>query len=143
MDLIKAKKALSRFLEHDIGVEKSGIKVEDFEDNFIMSTSLRSKWFDDDILVIFIGYKGGSFLIKFVLDKLESSKNNLELINTYNQNVSWFKAFIDLKKYLCFEHIVFDLNDEITLIMIVGHLFEAFMQEENLKFLKPIAMITK
>ena len=79
-------------LDFQYSMEENGIKA--------VASNITLNGFDDDIMLIIRGYEGGGFVCRAVFDKIEKTTEALELLNQFNDNNSFFKAFIREDGYL-------------------------------------------
>ena len=74
-------------------------------------------------------------------DVIERSYDNLYLINTFNENSPWFKAYItnlNDKDYLELHYTAIGLENENEVLNACGFLLNDLLSENNLKYLNPI-----
>jgi hypothetical protein len=143
MNIEVAKKTLLNYLRNDLGITDDNISVEMQKKNVYITAHVSTRVIDDGILVSFHAFESGVFFLRFTLDKLGKTLNNYNLVNHYNQNVAWFKASIDDKNYLIFEHVSFDVANENVLKQMVEFFFNKFVDDSHVKYLKPLADITE
>ena len=103
------------------------------------------KYFDDGIFVSLTIYASGTLHIFFTFDQLEKNITSYELINEFNDNNSWFKAyittinnnnFLELKYTNCCGDSVDEAIDQ------TQHAFDQLLDETVLKLLKPLTNLT-
>ena len=80
----------------ELGSTDNGIKA--------VASDITLNGFDDDIMLIIRGYEGGGFVCRAVFDKIEKTPHALDLLNTFNDNSAFFKAFIREDGYLELYH---------------------------------------
>lgn len=71
---------------------------------------------DDDILIIINVYSSGRCGFRAVFDKIEKTGEALYLVNQFNDERSYFKAYIREDGYLEFKHLTvcYDLKNLVT-----------------------------
>lgn len=143
MNIEVSKKTIVGFLKDTVGIADDNITVETNSNNVRVTAQVTTKVVDDDIHITIQSFQNGVFLIRFTLDKIGKTLSNYNLINTYNQNVAWFKTSINDDNYLVFEHVSFDVSSESVLEEIVQFFFNKFVKEKHVKYLKPLADITQ
>lgn len=103
------------------------------------------KYFDDGIYVSITMYASGTLHIFFTFDKIEKNMETYELINTFNEGNSWFKAyittindndFLELKYTNCCSDSVDEALDQ------TQHAFDQLLDEGILKYLIPLTKLT-
>ena len=57
-----------------------------------------------NVMAVITVYSGGGTLFRAIFDKIEKTPKTLNLVNAYNSNGSFFKAFIRDDDYLELEH---------------------------------------
>ena len=137
MNLKKAKKI----------VEKVTGKVLDLEFTFPMvnghleaKSSITMNGFDDDIYCQFRFYEDGLVSYCFTFDKLEESADVLGLINTFNKNVPFFKAYIE-DGFLRIDHVCYEMSEK-NLEEYTKGIFRQMINETTKEHLRPLTELT-
>lgn len=68
---------------------------------------------DDDISVIIRVYSGGTAVFRAVFDKIEKTPGALDVVNEFNDNGMFFKAFIREDGYLELSHFIVVYDEKI------------------------------
>ncbi len=110
LNLKKALAYMKKDLSKNFG--KLDFEYENEGDKIIAKASVTLKRFDDGIFVKFVGTDKGLILGTAVFDKLEPSYDAFSLINNYNDNHIYFKAFIRDDGYLVFENARFYCDEK-------------------------------
>ena len=79
-------------------------------------------------------------------DEIERTYDNLYLINNFNSEHPWFKAYIaniNDKDFLELHYSSLALKDEPAVLDTVGYLLNHLLNEESLNLLKPIIANSK
>ena len=103
---LNMKKAMA-FLKKDLSKNWGKLDFEyTFEENGIkaVASDITLNGFDDNIMLIIRGYEGGGFVCRAVFDKIDKTPHALDLLNTFNDNSAFFKAFIREDGYLELYH---------------------------------------
>ncbi len=89
-----------------------------FEDDCFkaVATGLTLKGIDDDIFISIRGYRSGGIMFTLIFDTLPLTARNLDLVNTFNEEDPYFKAYISEEKnylklenfHLCYEESEFE-----------------------------------
>ncbi len=136
MNIKKAEKTLRKAfktfgIDFDFEVEKDHIKA---------TCSLTLKGCDDDIYASFLFYEFGGCQYCFTFDKIEKSTHTLTLVNEFNENVLWFKAYID-DDYLRLEHPVRYMTDD-ALEEYTLRILQSMTDDDLKKYLFPLTSLT-
>ncbi len=115
-------KKAEKFVQKCLKSEWSGLdfEYELKDDEFTASASLTLKNHTDDIRVLITVYSGGMAHFRAVFDKIDKEPEAYILVNTFNDNNSFFKAFIREEGYVELSHVIalysedtmFDYTDE-------------------------------
>lgn len=109
INIKRALTFLKRSLDKDWG--KIDFKYsQESKDEIKATAEVTLNGFDDDIMLIINGYAGGGTSFRAVFDKIEKNPQTLALVNEFNDNNAFFKAFIRTDGYLelCNFFICFD-----------------------------------
>ena len=137
MNLINLKEQLLKF------GEKIGLQVhEEKADQITFHTQITAKdYFINSVYCRFVAYQSGTIHLFLTFDVIESTYDNLYLINAFNENNPWFRAYITNIKdrdYLELHYAAVGLNHENEAIDTFGFLLNELLNEPVLKYLKPI-----
>ncbi len=137
MNLTNLKEQLLKF------GEKIGLQVhEEKADQITLHTQITAKdYFINSVYCRFVAYQSGTIHLFLTFDVIESTYDNLYLINAFNENNPWFRAYITNIKdrdYLELHYAAVGLNHENEAIDTFGFLLNELLNEPVLKYLKPI-----
>lgn len=137
MNLINLKEQLLKY------GEKIGLQVhEEKADQISFHTQITAKdYFANNVYCRFVAYKSGTIHLFLTFDPIESTYDNLYLINAFNENNPWFRGYIaniNNKDYLELHYTSIGLNSENDAINVFGFLLNELLNEATLKYLKPI-----
>ena len=137
MNLTNLKEQLLKF------GEKIGLQVhEEKADQITFHTQITAKdYFINSVYCRFVAYQSGTIHLFLTFDAIESTYDNLYLINAFNENNPWFRAYITNIKdrdYLELHYAAVGLNHENEAIDTFGFLLNELLNEPVLKYLKPI-----
>ena len=137
MNLTNLKEQLLKF------GEKIGLQVhEEKADQITFHTQITAKdYFINSVYCRFVAYQSGTIHLFLTFDVIESTYDNLYLINAFNENNPWFRAYITNIKdrdYLELHYAAIGLNHENEAIDTFGFLLNELLNEPVLQYLKPI-----
>ena len=137
MNLTNLKEQLLKF------GEKIGLQVhEEKADQITFHTQITAKdYFINSVYCRFVAYQSGTIHLFLTFDVIESTYDNLYLINAFNENNPWFRAYIANIKdrdYLELHYASVGLRNENEAIDTFGFLLNELLNEPTLKYLKPI-----
>ena len=123
--------------------KKIGLQV--FEEN-AQSITLHSQitakdYFDNSIYCRIVVFNSGTMHVFLTFDEIERTYDNLYLINNFNAESPWFKAYIaniNDKDFLELHYAAVALENENEVIDSFGFLLNDLLNENNLKYLTPI-----
>lgn len=110
------------------------------EDSFVRATSsLSIKGYDDNIFAAFLFHESGICRYTFTFGKLSADPLALKLVNSFNENVFGFKAYIT--EFLRLEHSVVLMTDE-QLAEYTESIFNELVDKETYNYLHPLSVLT-
>lgn len=123
--------------------KKIGLQVQDeTKDSLTLHSQITAKdYFENSIYFKMTIFASGTLHIFFTFDEIERTYDNLYLINNFNEQSPWFRAYISNindKDYLELHYSTVALNSEEQVISSFGYLLNSLLEEETLKYLKPI-----
>lgn len=138
MNLKQAEEVLYRVLkkEWEFDIEQ---KID--EDWLYVTASLTAKGIDDGIFFKVGVSEDDAFYIQFILDKINYSSYVGKLIYDYNKNSNWLHCYIREDDYLVVEYAIRYVSLEM-LEKNVTFLVNEFVDDEVMKYLKPLAELT-
>lgn len=98
-------------------------------------------YFDDSIYLRIVIFSSGTLHMFFTFNEIERTYDNLYLINNFNAESPWFKAYIaniNDKDFLELHYSAMGLKDEDEVLNSFGFMLNSLIDEENLKYLNPI-----
>ena len=137
MDLIKLKEQLL-----DMG-KRIGLQVqEETAQNITLHSQITAAdYFDNSIYFRLVVYSSGTLHMFLTFDEIERTYDNLYLINNFNAENPWFKAYItniNDKDYLELHYVALGLEKEAQVLDSFGFLLNDLLSENTLKYLNPI-----
>ena len=123
--------------------KKIGLQVQDeTKDSLTLHSQITAKdYFENSIYFKMTIFASGTLHIFFTFDEIERTYDNLYLINNFNEQSPWFRAYISNindKDYLELHYSTVALESEAQVINSFGYLLNSLLDEETLKYLKPI-----
>ena len=137
MNLINIKEQLLK-----IG-NKIGLQVhEETKDSLTVHAELSAKdYFSQPIYFRVVVFASGTLHVFFTFNEIEKTYDNLFLINAFNSENPWFKAYItniNDKDYLELHYTSIGLQEDNEVIDSIGFLLNELLKEDTLKYLNPI-----
>ena len=128
--------------------EKVGLKVEsETAEKITVHTQMSAKgYFDQSIYLRVVIFSSGTLHMFITFEEMEKTYDNLFLINNFNSENPWFKAYIgniNGKDYLELHYASLALENEGQVTTTVGYLLNELLSENSLKYLKPILNSSK
>lgn len=117
------------------------------KDNYLeLIANVTTQSFDDDVRVEVDLYPDGLLFITFVFDSIDRTQTAYRLINDFNDNVAYLKAFITTRNntdYLCLEYMAYDVVTEENGLTIFNAMLTKLVNDKTLKYLKPLTSLTE
>ena len=137
MNLTKLKEQLL-----ELG-KKVGLQVqEETAKQITLHSEITAKnYFENSIYLRTTIYESGTWHLFLTFDEMERTYDKFYLINNFNTEHPWFKAYIsniNNKDFLDLHYAALTLKDETEIINAFGYLLNDLLSEETLKLLKPI-----
>ena len=137
MNLINVKEQLLKM------GQKIGLQVDD---ESAQSVSLHAQisakeYFDNSIYFRVVIFSSGTIHMFLTFNEIEKTYDKLFLINNFNAENPWFKAYItniNDKEFLELHYSAIDLEKESQVVDSFGYLLNDLLSEQTLKYLKPI-----
>ena len=123
--------------------QKIGLQVEEeTAQSVTLHTELNAKeYFKNSIYFKVVIFSSGTVHMFLTFDEIESTYDKLYLINAFNSENPGFKAYIaniNDKDYLELHYSAITLENDNQVIDTFGYLLNELLNEQTLKFLKPI-----
>ena len=123
--------------------QKIGLQVEEENtEQVILHTELNAReYFKNSIYFKVVVFSSGTVHMFLTFDEIESTYDKLYLINAFNSENPWFKAYItniNNKDYLELHYSAIALESDNQVIDTFGYLLNELLNEQTLKYLKPI-----
>jgi len=123
--------------------EKVALTVdEETSDKLVLHTELVAKsYFKDTVYFRIVVFKRDTLHVFFTFDEIEKTYDNLFLINKFNSDNPWFRAYIvnlNDKDFLELHYVTFSLETEKQVTDTIGYLLNDLLSETTLKYLNPI-----
>ena len=120
-----------------------GLQVqEETKESMTLHSQITAKdYFENSIYFRMVVFNSGTLHIFLTFDEIERTYDNLYLINAFNAESPWFKAYItniNDKDFLELHYSVMGLQDDDEVINSFGYLLNSLLTEDTLKYLKPI-----
>ena len=135
---------LTRLKEQLLEMGKSiGLQVqEENANNITLHSQITAKnYFDNSIYCRITIFSSGTIHMFLTFDEIERTYDNLYLINNFNAEHPWFKAYIaniNDKDFLELHYASLALKDEKEVVNTFGFLLSNLLDEDTLKLLQPI-----
>lgn len=115
-------------------------------DRLDMNCNIVAKnYFDDGVLCKLTAYTSGTMHITFTFDNLEPTMHSLDLINTFNDNSSWFSAYItniNDNNFLELHYSGIGSADEKEMSKIFTFVLNRLISDDTMEYLKPLTELT-
>ena len=137
MDLIKLKEQLLKVGE-SIGLQ---VEEETAESITMHATLVAKDYFANSIYLRTTIFKSGTTHLFLTFDQIERTYDNLYLINNFNAESPWFKAYIaniNDKDYLELHYVALAIKDEEGVVDTIGFLMNELLNEETTVLLRQI-----
>ena len=123
--------------------QKIGLQVEEeTAQSVTLHTELNAKeYFKNSIYFKVVIFSSGTVHMFLTFDEIESTYDKLYLINAFNSENPWFKAYIaniNDKDYLELHYSAIALENDNQVIDTFGYLLNELLNEQTLNYLKPI-----
>ena len=123
--------------------QKIGLQVEEeTAQSVTLHTELNAKeYFKNSIYFKVVIFSSGTVHMFLTFDEIESTYDKLYLINAFNSENPWFKAYIaniNDKDYLELHYASLSLEKEADVLDSFGFLLNNLLSEDTLKYLRPI-----
>ena len=106
---------IRRYIEQDIkdcGYNKEFNFEYEFDDESLQITAATDLGNLDDMYIIITANKGGGCSMSVVFNKVDETTKSLEILNSFNLNNSYFKAYIADNGYLVIKHFYITHDEE-------------------------------
>ena len=123
--------------------KKVGLQVQEETAQYLtLHSQITAKdYFENSIYLRMTIFESGTLHMFLTFDEIERTYDNLYLINNFNSEHPWFKAYIaniNDKDFLELYYACLSLKDEVEVINTFGYLLNNLLSEDTLKILKPI-----
>ena len=112
----------------------------------LYSKGVHCKSLHDDVRFEFIFAKNGAAAVTFIFDSLEPTKYNYDLINAFNDNVGFLKAYITERNghhFFVIEHYAYELVTEENAVSTLVAMVDRGLSDKVKEYLFPILRLTK
>ena len=137
MNLTSLKERLLEFGK-TIGLQ---VQEETKESITLHSQIVAKDYFDNSIYCRLVIFSSGTFHLFLTFDEIDRTYDKLYLINTFNEDNPWFKAYINNindKDFLELHYAGISMQEEQQIINIFGFLLTELLSEGTLRYLTPI-----
>ena len=117
------------------------VQEEDAQSITLHSQITAKQYFDNSVYFRLVVFSSGTLHMFLTFDEIERSYDNLYLINNFNDENPWFRAYItniNDKDFLELHYTSISLNGEKEVLDTVGYLLNELLKENTLQYLKPI-----
>ncbi len=120
-----------------------GLQVqEETKDSITLHSQIVAKdYFENSIYCRLVIFSSGTFHLFLTFDEIDRTYDKLYLINTFNEDNPWFKAYINNingKDFLELHYAGISIQEEQQIINIFGFLLTELLSEGTLRYLTPI-----
>lgn len=120
-----------------------GLQVqEEKADNLTLHAQITAKdYFDNSIYFRAVIFSSGTLHVFLTFDEIERTYDNLYLINAFNSENPWFRAYItniNDKDYFELHYTSVALEQENEITDTIGFLLNELLSDNTLKYLNPI-----
>ena len=137
MNLIKLKEQLLK-MGASIGLQVE----EETAESLTMHAQITAKeFFIDSIYFRLVTYSSGTLHMFLTFNEIERTYDNLYLLNAFNENSPWFKAYIvnvNGKYFLELHYTAIALDNEKQVTDSFGFLLNELLKDNTLNYLKPL-----
>ena len=122
---------------------KIGLKVEEeTAEKLVLHAEITAKaYFKDSIYLRVVVFESGTLHVFLTFEELEKTYENLYLINSFNADNPWFRAYIgniNGKDFLELHYTSFSIESEEQVSDAVGYLLNQLLEQSALQYLKPM-----
>lgn len=117
------------------------VQEEDAQSITLHSQITAKQYFDNSVYFRLVVFSSGTLHMFLTFDEIERSYDNLYLINNFNDENPWFRAYItniNDKDFLELHYTSISLSGEKEVLDTVGYLLNELLKENTLQYLKPI-----
>lgn len=123
-----------------------------FEDNStddkvrLVAKGVHFKSFDDDVRLEYTFNQNGAASITIVFDSLDPTKYSYDLVNAFNDNVGFLKAYITERNnhhFFALEHYVYEVVTEQNAVETLVNMIDIMLSDNTKKYLLPILRMTE
>ena len=142
MNYIKAKKLLLKHYKKKLVFEE---KEGEGKVNLV-AKGVKFGAFDDDVRMEFTFKEDGVATVTFVFDTLEPTQSNLALVNAYNDNIGFLKAYITERNghhFFAIEHYAYEVVSEENAVSTLVAMIDMILSDRVKEYLLPIVRITE
>ena len=123
--------------------ERIGLQVEEETANSLtLHAQIAAKdYFDNTVYLRIVTFNSGTLHLFLTFDEIEKTYDNLYLVNAFNDENPWFRAYItnlNDKDYLELHYTSLAIENEQQVVDTIGFLLNELLSENTLKYLKPI-----
>ena len=137
MNLIKLKEQLLK-MGQSIGLQ---VEEETAESLTVHAQIMAKDFFEESIYFRLVTYTSGTMHMFLTFNEIERTYDNLYLLNAFNENSPWFKAYIvnvNEKDFLELHYTAIALDNEKQVTDSFGFLLNELLKDNTLNYLKPL-----
>lgn len=123
--------------------EKISLQVEEQDtQKLTLHTEIQAKqYFNSTVYLRIVVFSSGTLHVFFTFYEIDSTYDNLYLINAFNSENPWFRGYItniNNKDYFELHYAAIAIENEQSVVDVVGYLLTELLKENTLKYLQPI-----
>ncbi|NLZ15437.1 MAG: hypothetical protein GXY27_01965 [Erysipelotrichaceae bacterium] len=123
--------------------EKIGLQVQEHnQDVLMLHTAIVAKdYFPEAVYCRLVAYESGTIHLFLTFNEAEKTTDRLFIINNFNENNPWFKAYITAindKYYLELHYSAYGLNEEDEAVEAFGFMLNALLEQTTVEHIKAI-----
>ena len=122
--------------------QKIGLQVQENAQSITFHSQITAKdYFENSIYFHMVIFSSGTLHMFLTFDEMERTYDKLYLINNFNAESPWFKAYIaniNDKDFLELHYASVALENVKAVLDTFGYLLNDLLSENTLKYLKPI-----
>ena len=112
----------------------------------LIAKGVHFKSFDDDVRFEFSFNKNGAASVTIIFDSLEPTKYNYDLINAFNDNVGFLKAYLTERNghhFFAIEYYLYEAPNEKNAVNTLISMVKMLTGDRSKQFLLPILNLTR
>ena len=115
---------------------------EQTKDKLTVHAELTAKqYYKNSVYFRVVAFASGTLHVFFTFDEVEATSDNLYIINRFNSENAWFRAYvgnINGSDYLELHYVAVSIEKENQVTDTVGYLLGEILQDDNVKYINSI-----